>query len=104
MLKIPNNYKSNKNDIDNSSDTKKNNDNNSKDNNNNNNKNNNNNNNNNNVLPVTLDNGQKLLIQSCPYVSVIKCSHQDRDPCYLDLPIFLLHIHSPLLLENIKLL
>ena len=97
MLKIPNNYKSNKNDIDNSSDTKKNNDNNSKDNNN-------NNNNNNNVLPVTLDNGQKLLIQSCPYVSVTKCSHQDRDPCYLDLPIFLLHIHSPLLLENIKLL
>ena len=37
-------------------------------------------------------------------VSFTKSSHQDRCPCYLDLPIFLLYIQSPLLLENIKLL
>ena len=34
--------------------------------------------------------------------SVTKSSHQDRGPCYLQLPIFLLYIHSPHLLENKK--
>ena len=37
-----------------------------------------------------------------PSVSVTKSSHQDRGLCCLDL--LLLYIHSPLLLENIKLL
>ena len=30
--------------------------------------------------------------------------HQDHGPCYLQLPVFFLYIHSPLLLENKKLL
>ena len=36
--------------------------------------------------------------------SVTKSSHEDRDPCCLHLTIFFLYIHSPLLLENKKLL
>ena len=32
--------------------------------------------------------------------SVTKSSRQDHGPCYLHLPILLLCIHSPLLLEN----
>ena len=36
--------------------------------------------------------------------SVTKSLHQDRHPCYLHLPISFLHIHSPLILENKKLL
>ena len=35
---------------------------------------------------------------------VTKSSHQDRDPCYLHVPIFLFYIHSPLLQQNKKLL
>ena len=35
-------------------------------------------------------------------VSVTKSLHQNCDLCYLLLPIFFLHIHSPLLLENKK--
>ena len=35
--------------------------------------------------------------------NVTKSSHEDRDPRYLHLKIFFLHIHSPLLLENKKL-
>ena len=36
--------------------------------------------------------------------SVTKSSHQDRDPYYLQLPIVFFYIHTPLLVENKKLL
>ena len=49
------------------------------------------------------------IIQSFPYenhctANVTKSKYQDCGQCYLQLSIFFLYIHSPLLLKNKKLL
>ena len=55
------------------------------------------------VLKFAL--GKEGIYQSFPYENhsqFTKSSYQDRGPCYLHIPIFLLYLHSPLLLAGEK--